>query len=308
MWKLREPTDDDPELPEHDQGTTNSGRGHLCRVNRHGRVLRANSDTHDEASCEETLPRLRASGTDGSRSEANSRHEDFTTSTEIVVERIGDEGTAERECERRTEPLQSNQYLHQAGRQENDSVDDTDDPFVPAFAIDAEFLRVGQVCTIGPGLIPALSGGTNGAQAHRVPHHEGAVPFVVLLVLESGTLLVSELLDQLEPIRIPCHEGRPTEKLCILGHAMLLRPGFRVRDVLLGRNTLLTLHVRLLSSRMYNVPGHSNTPSADSRRGFWRPTCGGRPRRRPRAGRHGRSASQSESPHPRPTRSSQPSW
>ncbi len=49
-------TGDDPELPEHDQSTSNARRSHLGGVDGDGGILGANPDTHDEAGGEQALP------------------------------------------------------------------------------------------------------------------------------------------------------------------------------------------------------------------------------------------------------------
>ena len=92
----QEDTSDDPELPEHDQSTTNTGGSHLCRVDRDGSVFRSNADTHNEACGEEFLPCSCESGTNWSCGEAESGHEDLATTTKVVVKGIDDEGTTVR--------------------------------------------------------------------------------------------------------------------------------------------------------------------------------------------------------------------
>lgn len=86
-------TSNDPELPEHDEGTSNTGWSHLSRIDGDGRVLRANTDAHDEARSEQFLPGPRETGTDRSSRKAEGGNEDLTSSAEVVVERIGDEST-----------------------------------------------------------------------------------------------------------------------------------------------------------------------------------------------------------------------
>lgn len=45
-------TDDDPELPEHDEGTSDSGRSHLRRVDRHCSILCADTNSQDKSRSE----------------------------------------------------------------------------------------------------------------------------------------------------------------------------------------------------------------------------------------------------------------
>lgn len=49
-------TSHNPELPEHDESTSDASGSHLSRVDGHGRVLCANTNTHDETRSKETLP------------------------------------------------------------------------------------------------------------------------------------------------------------------------------------------------------------------------------------------------------------
>lgn len=86
-------TNDDPELPEHNEGTSNTGRSHLSRVDGDSSVLGANTNTHNEARCEETLPRLRTSGTNRGDGKSNGSNEDFTASAKIFIKGVDDECT-----------------------------------------------------------------------------------------------------------------------------------------------------------------------------------------------------------------------
>lgn len=45
-----------PELPEHDEGTTNSRRGHLSRVDGDRGILCTDADTHDKSGNEQSFP------------------------------------------------------------------------------------------------------------------------------------------------------------------------------------------------------------------------------------------------------------
>ncbi len=87
-------TSDDPELPEHDQGTAGPVWRHLSRVNRHSGVLGADADTHDESCGKQPLPRLGEGGTNWRGCQARGRDENLTSSSEVVIERIDDEGAA----------------------------------------------------------------------------------------------------------------------------------------------------------------------------------------------------------------------
>jgi hypothetical protein len=85
-------TCDDPELPEHHKRTTNAVGSHLSGIDRHSGVLRANADTHDEASGKEFLPCSCESGTNWGGGKAQGSNKDFTTTTKIVVHWVDDEG------------------------------------------------------------------------------------------------------------------------------------------------------------------------------------------------------------------------
>lgn len=49
-------TDDDPELPEHDEGSSNTSRGHLSGVDGDRSILCADADAQDEPRREQSLP------------------------------------------------------------------------------------------------------------------------------------------------------------------------------------------------------------------------------------------------------------
>lgn len=127
---------------------------------------------------------------------------------------------------------------HETGRQENDGVDNTDDPFIFAFAVDPESFREGQVGTVGTGLIPTLGGGSDGAQADRVPEHLGAMPLVILFVLEGVALVVLEFVDAGEVVRVAGDEGGATKEVCMLGHAVGLGERHGIEDRLFRRSAL----------------------------------------------------------------------
>lgn len=82
MYKL---TDDNPELPEHDQRATDSVGRHFSRVDRNCRILGANANTHDKARPEKPLPAFRKCRANRSRSQAGRGEENLASSPEIVV-------------------------------------------------------------------------------------------------------------------------------------------------------------------------------------------------------------------------------
>ena len=86
-------TNNDPKLPKHDKGATNSMGSHLGRVNGHRGVLGANANTHHESCPEETLPILGKGRSDGSSGKAGGREENLASSSEVVVEGINNKGT-----------------------------------------------------------------------------------------------------------------------------------------------------------------------------------------------------------------------
>jgi len=53
-----EDTGNDPQLPEHDEGTSNTSWGEFGGENGDSSVLRTNTDTHDESDGEQLLPCL----------------------------------------------------------------------------------------------------------------------------------------------------------------------------------------------------------------------------------------------------------
>jgi hypothetical protein len=86
-------TSHDPKLPEHDEGASNSSRGHLSRVDRNSGVLGTNTDSHNEPRNEQAFPSLREARANRGRSETESSEEDLASSAKVVVQRIDDEST-----------------------------------------------------------------------------------------------------------------------------------------------------------------------------------------------------------------------
>jgi hypothetical protein len=128
--------------------------------------------------------------------------------------------------------------LHQTSSQEDDSVDESHNPFIFPFPSNAEFLREGQIGPIGSRLIPPLRGGSHGTQRNRVPKHEGAVPLVIALIYERSTLLLIDLAKHLEPVAVARDESGPTEECGVLSHAVRLGKAARIGDGLLVGATL----------------------------------------------------------------------
>lgn len=215
--EAQEDTGDDPELPEHDKGTTDTGGSHLGGEDGDSSVLGTDTDTHDKTSGEELLPGPGETGTNGGGSQAKTSDEDLTTTTEVVVEGIDDEGTNE------------------TGSQENDGVDDTNDPFTLAtHLVQTELLREGQVGTVGTSLIPTLSSGTDGANTNGVPEGLGAVPLVAVLVVEGGNLILEETFDPAVLAKlITGNQSSATEEVSVLGQVVLLSEDLGINDVLL---------------------------------------------------------------------------
>lgn len=89
--EAEEDADDDPELPEHDEGAADAGGCHLGGVDRDGGVFGADADAHYEAHSEKLLPGVGEAGGDGGCGETACRDEDFTATTEVMVQRINDE-------------------------------------------------------------------------------------------------------------------------------------------------------------------------------------------------------------------------
>ena len=124
-------------------------------------------------------------------------------------------------------------YSHETGCQEDDGIDESNNPFVSPSPNKTEFLREGQVGSVGSSLIPPLRGGSDGTQSDRIPKHERAVPFVVSLVDERGAFLFIQLVDHLESFLVPRDESSPTEQHGVLGHTMRLGKSPGIGDGLL---------------------------------------------------------------------------
>lgn len=80
---------------------------------------------------------------------------------------------------------------------------------------------------------PSLGGGSDGTQADGVPKHEGAVPFMVVLVCESIALLFVQLGDGVIFVGVTGNEGRSTEQSRVLGHTVRFGEGLSIEDGLL---------------------------------------------------------------------------
>lgn len=197
-------TGHNPELPKHDEGTSNSMRSHLGRIDRDCGILCTDADAHNKSCREKSLPGLCEGGTNWRGSKTASSDENLASPAKVVVEWIDNEGT------------------YETGSQEDDGIDDSHDPFISPFTINAKILREGQVGAVGSRLIPSLRGGSDGTQRDRVPEHERAVPLMVPLVCKRVALLVIDLAEHLESLGVPRDEGGAAEQTGVLGHAMRL--------------------------------------------------------------------------------------
>jgi hypothetical protein len=248
--ETEENADDDPELPEHDEGTADTMGSHLGRINGDGGILRANANAHDESRDEELLPRPGETRGDGGGCKAEGSDENLTTSAQVVIQRIDNEGAAaefvsrfENECAlgerahmrsmRGNE--KKNQDSHETGRQEDNRVDDTDEPLIALIILlgNAQGIGKAQVGAIGTGLIPTLGGSTGSAQSNGVPEHEGAMPLVVALVDESGAFVLEQLGDGLEAVEVAGYKRSAAEKLGVLWHSLGDGPLLGIDDILL---------------------------------------------------------------------------
>lgn len=79
-----------PELPEHNESTSDSSRSHLGRVDGDSCIFGSDSNTHDESYSEQGLPRMGETGCNGCSGKTSSSEEDFSSSTEVVIERVDD--------------------------------------------------------------------------------------------------------------------------------------------------------------------------------------------------------------------------
>lgn len=118
--------------------------------------------------------------------------------------------------------------VHKTSSQEDHRVDNTNNPFVSALALNTEFLVELQVRSVGPGLIPSLCRGADGTESDGVPEHPGAMPFVGSLVLERILLVAIKTLDVLEPIGVSRNEGCAAKEFGVLGQVVVLGEGVRI--------------------------------------------------------------------------------
>lgn len=87
-------TSHNPKLPEHDEGTADTVRCHLSREDRDRGVLCTDADAHDESRSKQGLPGVCEPGADGRGSEDDGSDKYLTATTEVMVERVDDEGAA----------------------------------------------------------------------------------------------------------------------------------------------------------------------------------------------------------------------
>lgn len=76
---------DDPELPKHDESSSDSSRGEFCREDRDCSVFRTNTYSHDESNSKELFPSLSKSRTNRSRDENDTSDEDLSFSSKVVI-------------------------------------------------------------------------------------------------------------------------------------------------------------------------------------------------------------------------------
>lgn len=91
-----EDANDDPQLPEHNEGAANTMRRHLGRENGDRGVLGTDANTHGKTAPKQALPRLSKPRSDGSGRQEQASQEDFSSSSEVVVERVDNESAAKK--------------------------------------------------------------------------------------------------------------------------------------------------------------------------------------------------------------------
>lgn len=114
-------------------------------------------------------------------------------------------------------------YAHETGGQENDSIDEADNPLIASRPGNAKLLGEGQIGAVGAGLVPALGGSSDGTERDGIPQHDGAVPFVVSLVGESGALVVRNVGRGLESVWLPRDKRGSAKQIGMLAEPI----GFR---------------------------------------------------------------------------------
>lgn len=85
-------TSHNPELPEHDEGATDTMRCHLSGEDRDCGVLCTDADAHDESRGEQGLPGVCEPGADGCGSENDCSDEDLAATAKVVIKWVDDEG------------------------------------------------------------------------------------------------------------------------------------------------------------------------------------------------------------------------
>jgi hypothetical protein len=135
-----------PQLPGHDQSTTDGGRRVLCRKNRDCRTLCTHSESEQETADEELPPCLGESRANDGEEAEDGGNEDCATTAQIEVQGVGQPAANEGGTDIGT----------RVNKTEEQSI-------VDAGASDAKERRHRQVGTVGTGLIPSLDSCTDGA-------------------------------------------------------------------------------------------------------------------------------------------------
>lgn len=219
----KEDTEGGPQLPGHDQSTTDSSWSIFCGENGDGGTLSTHSESQEKTADEELLPCLGARRTNDGQETEDSSNEDGTTTTKEVVQGIRNPAAKES----RTDVWSR--------------VDETkEQSIVIALASDTEDLGEGQIGTIGTRLIPTLHSGTDGAEHDGQIQGPGMAPLVEDLVAEGLDLRFGQsklALDVFIVGGVLRNQSALLQDQSVLGEALLLGESLNISQKLVARDS-----------------------------------------------------------------------
>lgn len=202
--ETQEDTEGGPELPCHDESTTNCSGSILGSEDGDGRCFGSHANAEQQSADEELVPVLGAGGADDREETENGSEEDCATTAEVVVERV-------------TQPA-----AQESRSNVGCCVDKTDEPRV---VLNAKFLRERQVGTIGSSLIPTLDSCADRTKNDGEIQCLGLSPLVENFILKCDSLVFLEAFDGIEVCRILSNQGTTLHEITDLAQTMLVGKG-----------------------------------------------------------------------------------
>lgn len=214
-----------PDLPAHDQATTNGSRRVFSREDRNRDLLETHANAKQNTADGELRPCLGRSHANRSQEREDGSDEDGMATAKQVVDGIRDPCAAVSRVSERKLGIKG-QDLQESNGDVRASVDEANDPAVllagacgltdRAIVGDAESIAKSQVSTVAASLIPALDSGGN-----RV-HDDGEVQDPRLLEAMSALFAQGDLLGLIELVQLFEQERSLGDK-CTLAQQSCLR-------------------------------------------------------------------------------------